>query len=127
LISNHTSSRVSSHIFPAALPSTKFDVCNFINGKRKESSSTDWIDVRSPATQELVCRVPRSTSIEMAEAVSSAQEAFFSWRDVPVQHRSRVMFKLQGLIRSRSVELVASITLEQGKTLAGEYERNQAT
>lgn len=32
--------------------------------------------------------------------MSSAQEAFLSWRDVPVQHRARVMFKLQGLIRS---------------------------
>ncbi|CAN0184063.1 unnamed protein product, partial [Scytosiphon promiscuus] len=84
----------------------------------KASSSTDWIDLRSPATQELVCRVPRSTNTEMEAAVSSAQAAFLSWRDVPVQHRSRVMFKLQQLIRDRTEELAASITLEQGKTLA---------
>eukprot|EP00903_Cladosiphon_okamuranus_P015999 g14775.t1 len=83
-----------------------------------ESATTDWIDVNNPATQEVVCRVPRSTDCEMDAAVSSAKEAFLTWRDVPVQHRSRVMFKLQGLIRERTEELAASITLEQGKTLA---------
>lgn len=41
----------------------------------------------------------RGVVVQMEEAVASAQEAFLSWRDVPVQHRSRVMFKLQGLIR----------------------------
>eukprot|EP00904_Undaria_pinnatifida_P005128 jgi/Undpi1/1745/HiC_scaffold_11.g05134.m1 len=54
----------------------------------------------------------------MEAAVSSAQEAFLSWREVPVQHRARVMFKLQGIIRERTEELAAIITMEQGKTLA---------
>ncbi|CAM9502332.1 unnamed protein product [Ectocarpus sp. 4 AP-2014] len=95
-----------------------FDVCNFIDGEARESAATRWIDINSPANQAPVCRVPRSTSAEMEAAVSSSKEAFSAWRNVPVQHRSRVMFKLQGLIRERTEELAASITLEQGKTLA---------
>ncbi|CAB1121155.1 ALDH [Ectocarpus sp. CCAP 1310/34] len=95
-----------------------FDVCNFIDGEARESATTSWIDINSPANQAPVCRVPRSTSAEMEAAVSSSKEAFSTWRHVPVQHRSRVMFKLQGLIRERTEELAASITLEQGKTLA---------
>ncbi|CAM9735739.1 unnamed protein product [Pylaiella littoralis] len=107
----------SSPCFDALRQRPPVDVCNFIDGEMRNSAATDWIDVKSPATQELVCRVPRSTDGEMKAAVSSAKEAFLSWRDVPVQHRSRVMFKLQGLIREKTEELAASITFEQGKTL----------
>lgn len=31
--------------------------------------------------------------------MSSAREAFQAWKEVPIQRRSRVMFKLQELIR----------------------------
>ncbi|CAM9884244.1 unnamed protein product, partial [Ascophyllum nodosum] len=96
----------------------QFDVSNFIDGNKKHSVASEWIDINNPATQALVCRVPRSTHAEMEAAVSSAQKAFQTWRDVPVQHRSRVMFKFQALVRERTEELAASITMEQGKTLA---------
>eukprot|EP00752_Nemacystus_decipiens_P005044 g4581.t1 len=108
----------STAAFGASRDRGPFDVCNFIDGETRESGTTSWIHVNSPATQALVCRVPRSTNGEMEAAVSSAKEAFSTWRDVPVQHRSRVMFNLQALIRERTEELAASITLEQGKTLA---------
>ena len=44
--------------------------------------------------------------------MSSAKEAFLTWRDVPVQHRSRVMFNLQGLIRC--AEVVKSVSSRAG-------------
>lgn len=40
-------------------------VKNFINGRMVESKTKRWIDVRNPATQELVCRVPQSTPEEV--------------------------------------------------------------
>ena len=46
-------------------PLAQFDVANFIDGQKKKSASTDWIDINSPATQELICRVPRSTQEEV--------------------------------------------------------------
>lgn len=95
-----------------------FKVRNLVAGELKESRCEEYINVRNPATQTVVCRVPRSTQDEMEEAVACAQEAFLTWREVPVQHRSRVMFKLQGLIRDRTEEIAATITMEQGKTLA---------
>lgn len=51
--------------YPTPPSRNQFDVGNFINGEVKESSSKEWIDVRSPATQKLVCRVPRSTNTEV--------------------------------------------------------------
>lgn len=54
----------------------------------------------------------------MRAATAAAQAAFKTWRDVPIQQRQRVMFKLQQLIRDRTEDLAQCITREQGKTLA---------
>lgn len=54
----------------------------------------------------------------MRAAAENAAEAFKSWREVPVQQRVRVNLKFQQLIRDNMDALAASITQEQGKTLA---------
>ncbi len=56
--------------------------------------------------------------MKMNAAAASASEAFTSWRDVPVQHRIRVFFKYQALIRDNMDKIAAIITKEQGKALA---------
>lgn len=98
----------------ASVPTVK----NFINGQFVESKTDKWIDLHNPATGEIVCRVPESTQEEMEEATAGCAEAFKSWRNVPVQTRARVMFKLQALIQEHTEEIALSITREQGKTLA---------
>lgn len=106
--------RVSNYgVMSASVSTTK----NFINGVFEESKTTKWIDLRNPATQELVTRVPQSTPEELARAAEGAAKAFKTWRDTPVQQRQRVFFKLQALIREHTEELAKSITTEQGKTL----------
>mmetsp|Transcript_24351 Transcript_24351/g.36537 ORF Transcript_24351/g.36537 Transcript_24351/m.36537 type:complete len:513 (+) Transcript_24351:54-1592(+) len=89
----------------------------FINGEFKESKATQWIDVKNPATQEVVTRVPEATQEEMREAVEAAQAAFKKWSTTSVSVRQRVMFKLQDLIRKHEDELAESITIENGKTI----------
>ncbi|EIE22494.1 methylmalonate semi-aldehyde dehydrogenase [Coccomyxa subellipsoidea C-169] len=88
-----------------------------INGEFVESQATEWVDVTNPATQEVVSRLPETTSGEFNAAVQAAKEAFPKWRNTPLPTRSRVMFKLQELIRRNMDELAANVTLEQGKTL----------
>ena len=72
----------------------------------------------NPATQDVVSRLPLCTPEEFSAAVASAKAAFPKWRDTPVPQRARVMFKLQELIHAHMDDLAASITQEQGKTLA---------
>jgi malonate-semialdehyde dehydrogenase (acetylating)/methylmalonate-semialdehyde dehydrogenase len=98
------------------LPQTSVKL--LIDGQFVESKTKDWIDVRNPATQEVVSRLPLCTAEEFNAAVASAKEAFPKWRSVPVPQRARVMFKLQELIQRHTDELARSITQEQGKTLA---------
>jgi len=90
----------------------------FINGQFVQSKSNRFLEVRNPATQELVTRVPESTPEEMEAAAKSASEAFKLWKETPIPARQRVMFNLQALIRQNTEELAASITTENGKTLA---------
>eukprot|EP01039_Chlorochromonas_danica_P006340 gene6340-6992_t len=92
-------------------------VQNFINGRFENSKTDKFIDVVNPATQEVLSRVPETTIEELKRAEEGALQAFKSWREVPVQQRQRIFFKLQALIREHTEELAKSITLEQGKTL----------
>jgi malonate-semialdehyde dehydrogenase (acetylating)/methylmalonate-semialdehyde dehydrogenase len=90
---------------------------NFINGEFKESKATKWFNIYNPATQEIVNKVPQTTNEEFNEAVASAEEAFKTWRDVPILVRQRYMFDYLMKLRENSEELAKIITREQGKTL----------
>ncbi|KAG1657807.1 hypothetical protein FOA52_006583 [Chlamydomonas sp. UWO 241] len=102
----------------AAAPNVKL----LIDGVLTESKATEWIDVKSPATQQVLSRVPLTTEAEFNAAVAAAKAAFPKWRATPFTTRARVMFKLQAslqeLIRAHTDELARSITTEQGKTLS---------
>ncbi|HEY1028579.1 MAG TPA: CoA-acylating methylmalonate-semialdehyde dehydrogenase [Pseudomonas sp.] len=89
-----------------------------INGEFVESRTRQWRDVVNPATQEVLARVPFATPEEIEAAVTSASQAFKTWRKTPVGARARIFLKYQQLIREHMKELAALLTAEQGKTLA---------
>jgi len=93
-------------------------VQQLINGEFTESTTTEWIDITNPATQEVIAKVPQSTPEEIEQAIKMASEAFQSWRVTPISKRARVFLKYQQLIREHMDELAALLTEEQGKTLA---------
>jgi malonate-semialdehyde dehydrogenase (acetylating)/methylmalonate-semialdehyde dehydrogenase len=91
---------------------------NWVSGNYISSVASQYIDVKNPASQELVGRVPESTPTEVQAAIASAQNAFLDWRTVPIQQRQRVMLEYQSLIRQHTDDLAYWISLENGKTLA---------
>ncbi|KAK1085122.1 aldehyde dehydrogenase (NADP(+)) ald6 [Friedmanniomyces endolithicus] len=90
----------------------------FIDNKLVPSQAEQWIDLFDPATNNLVTRVPQNTHEEMTAAVDSAEKAFPAWKATSVLARQQIMFKYVALIREHWDRLAASITLEQGKTVA---------
>lgn len=94
------------------------DTQNFIDNQFVPSNATTWIDLPDPATNNLVTRVPQSTTDELEAAVKSAEKAFPAWRATSVMAKQQIMFKFTALIRENWDRLAASITLEQGKTFA---------
>ena len=90
----------------------------FIDNQFKDSTTTSWIDLHDPATNNLVTRVPQSTDGELKASVESAKKAFPAWRATSILRRQQIMFNFVALIRQHWDRLAASITLEQGKTFA---------
>ncbi|TCM62720.1 malonate-semialdehyde dehydrogenase (acetylating)/methylmalonate-semialdehyde dehydrogenase [Acinetobacter calcoaceticus] len=88
-----------------------------INGEFVDSQTTVWQDIVNPATQQVLGQVPFATAAEVNAAIESAQNAFESWRQTPIQARMRIMLKLQELIRGKAKEIAKVLTAEQGKTL----------
>jgi len=88
-----------------------------IHGEFVESEATEFVRVLCPATQRVLAHTPIATKREMDEAVASAKSAFKEWSATSVSNRTRVMFKLQALIREHTEELAQILTLEHGKTI----------
>ena len=101
-----------------SLAKAPFDIPLLINGEFVQSRSGVWRDVVNPATQEKLARVPMATAAELDAAVAAAQKAFASWRHTPIGQRARIFLKYQQLIRDHIKSLAATLTAEQGKTLA---------
>ena len=89
-----------------------------INGEFVQSRTTEWRDVVNPAIQQPLARVPMATADEVDAAIAAAQAAVKTWKKTPIGQRARIFLKLQQLIRDNIKSLAATLTAEQGKTLA---------
>ncbi|MBA2300682.1 MAG: aldehyde dehydrogenase family protein, partial [Chloroflexi bacterium] len=71
----------------------------FIDGTSVTSSSDRWIDVRNPATREVVGRVPDGTEADVDRAVAAARAAFRDgrWHRMALAERVAVMNRLGDL------------------------------
>lgn len=87
------------------------------DGEWVSANTEKWREVKNPATQEILARVPICSEKEVGQAVQSAQKAFQTWRNVPVTERARIFIRYQALLREHQVQLAEMITREQGKTL----------
>jgi malonate-semialdehyde dehydrogenase (acetylating)/methylmalonate-semialdehyde dehydrogenase len=90
---------------------------NYINGTWQRSQTTDFQDVRNPATVETMVRVPLSSRDEVDAAAQAAQAAFDGWRRTPPTERVQYLFKLKDLLETHFDEIAQVTTQECGKTL----------
>ncbi|CAN6637222.1 potassium-activated aldehyde dehydrogenase, mitochondrial [Trichomonascus vanleenenianus] len=90
----------------------------YVNNEFVESKTTKWIDIHDPATNYVVSRCPQSTDAELKAAVDAAEAAFKTFKNTSILSRQQIAFNFVKLIREHWDELAASITLEQGKTVA---------
>ncbi len=90
---------------------------NYIGGQWVASGATEALEVRNPATDEVLAHVPLSNKADVDAAVAAASAAFPAWRSTPPQERARYFFKLRELLDTHREELARMITTEMGKTL----------
>lgn len=113
-------------VAPTAPPASGAAIPNFIGGRWQPAQGDGQLDVRDPASGELLGRTPLSTGADVDRAVTAANAAFPGWRATPAVERARVLFRLKALLDQHQPELARSLTREHGKIVAeaaGEIQR----
>lgn len=88
-----------------------------IGGKETEATGGEFIDVKNPATAELIDRVPSGSGDDVALAVEAASAAADEWAKKLKRERGMVLFRAAGMVREQHKELARLLTMEQGKPL----------
>ena len=91
-------------------------LANFINNEWN-FPKTETLEVRNPATAELLAVVPLTGPALVDQAVDAASEALKVWSQTPVTDRIQYLFHLKALLEEHFEELATIITEECGKTL----------
>ena len=94
-------------------------VCNnFINGAWVQATEGAILESRNPSDRrEVVATFPRSSKIDVDSAVSSARQAYRSWRLIPTPARAEYIFQVGELLSQQKEEIALLMSREMGKCL----------
>jgi succinate-semialdehyde dehydrogenase/glutarate-semialdehyde dehydrogenase len=90
----------------------------FIDGKWQQAEKKETYDVINPATEELIGKASKASSVDVDKAVKSAEKGLQVWRNTPPWQRSYIIRKIADLMREKKDILAKWLTLEVGKPLA---------
>jgi acyl-CoA reductase-like NAD-dependent aldehyde dehydrogenase len=88
-----------------------------IGGESIDARSGKTMEIRNPATGEVVDTVPQADAEDVRRAVDVAQAAWRGWANTPAPKRAEVLLKTAELVKEHLKELAEIETKEQGKTL----------
>ena len=95
-----------------------FRQANCIDGKWVQAASGRTIQVKNPATGELVGEVPALSAAETRTAIEAAHRAQPAWRAMLAKDRATILRKLFDLMLANADDLATIMTAEQGKPWA---------
>lgn len=90
----------------------------YIAGSWVRSASGETVDVRDPATGELVGRTAVAGAADVDLAVSHAVQAQRGWAAMPSAERASILHRAADLMVERIDEIAQLLTREQGKPVA---------
>jgi len=90
---------------------------NYIGGRWVASSATKFGEVRNPANDELLARVPMGGAADVDRAVKAALAAYPAWRSTPSVGRVKYLFALKQVMEQQAEDLARIVTREHGKTI----------
>ncbi len=89
----------------------------FINGNWTPALSGRTFAIFNPANSEIIAEIADVGVEETKLAITAAEQAFQSWKNIPAKERAGLLIKWAGVITAKTEELAHLLTLEQGKTL----------
>jgi succinate-semialdehyde dehydrogenase/glutarate-semialdehyde dehydrogenase len=90
----------------------------YIDGTWVDADDRATIEVRDPASNELIGMVPKLGAAETRRAIEAAERAFQSWRNTTAKERAGLLRKWFDLMMANQEDLAILMTREQGKPLA---------
>ena len=87
----------------------------WINGEYTPGSSGKFIEVRNPATEEIIDTAPAANAADVELAVSAAQAAFPAWKRLPSAQKADLLHEVAFKLTQRTDEFARLLTLEGGK------------
>jgi aldehyde dehydrogenase (NAD+) len=90
----------------------------YIGGEWVDPSGDETIDVVNSSTEEVMGRIPQSTSADVDRAVAAARKAFETWSQTTLAERADLMRAIAGALAARADELASTIAQELGMPVA---------
>ena len=90
----------------------------FIDGKWQQSEKNETYDVINPATEEIIGKASKASSVDVDKALKSSAKGFEVWKKFSPWDRAKIIRKIADLMRKKNNELAKWMTLETGKPLA---------
>src|ERR1700758_3445532 len=92
---------------------------NYVDGREIEAGSGEMLDVRNPATGEVIARIPNSTADDIDRAMKSARAAFEGkeWGGMDIRARARLVNRLADVFEANLETLYRLETLNNGRPL----------
>jgi len=92
---------------------------NFVDGREIEAGSGEMLDVRNPATGDVIARIPNSTAEDIDRAMKSARAAFEgrAWGGMDIRARARLVNRLADAFEANLESLYRLETLNNGRPL----------
>jgi succinate-semialdehyde dehydrogenase/glutarate-semialdehyde dehydrogenase len=89
----------------------------YVNGAWIEASTERTIDVRNPATREVIGTIPNMGADETRRAIQAAHAAYPGWRARTAKERAAILRRWFELIMANQEDLATLMTAEQGKPM----------
>ena len=103
---------------PAKPAATEVEIHgNFVDGREIEAGSGEMLDVRNPATGDVIARIPNSTAEDIDRAMKSARAAFEgrAWGGMDIRARARLVNRLADAFEANLEPLYRLETLNNGR------------
>lgn len=71
----------------------------------------------NPATGKIVATFPEISDQEVFEKITTAEECFHTWKNIPLEERKIPMLKLADLLEEQSEEIAECMAIEMGKPI----------
>src|SRR2546421_1501331 len=90
---------------------------NFVDGREIEAGASQMLDVRNPATGDVIARIPNSTPEDIDRAMKSARTAFEgkAWGGMDTRARARLVNRLADAFEANLDKLYRLETLNNGR------------